>query len=183
MSQLALAHLNQRKPTYSNGDSAQPKKKVFSIGPPPASPVTIIWKAGYPSPARQACFSCPGPCPLPWDQHLANTWEDGIQGTLASCRLSLHSNNGHLLSPSTFEPWPLLLHSWVSFLEEHMFLRPFAPPPALTACTTLPSPPETPEHSLSHSSPSFLKIYLLAIPPKRFHAPHFPLPFLAWSFS
>ena len=27
-----------------------------------------------------------------------------------------------------------------------MFLRPFAPPPALTACTTLPSPPETPEH-------------------------------------
>ena len=128
MSQLALAHLNQRKPTYSNGDSAQPKKKVFSTGPPPASPMTIIWKAGYPSPARQACFSCPGPCPLPWDQHLANTWEDGIQGTLASCRLSLHSNNGHLLSPSTLEPWPLLLHSWVSFLEEHMFLRPFAPP-------------------------------------------------------
>ena len=152
MSQLALAHFNQRKPTCSNGDSAQPKKRRIRHWTPPASPVTIIWKAGYPSPARQARFSCPGPCPPPWDQHLANTWEDSIPGTLASCRLSLHSNNGHLLSPSTLEPWPLL-HSCVSFLEEHMFLRPFAPPPAPTACATLPPSPETPEHSLSHSFP------------------------------
>lgn len=41
-----------------------------------------------------------------------------------SCRLRLHSTTLDTFSPRpTLEPWPLLLHSWVSFLEKHMFLH------------------------------------------------------------